>query len=297
MPRVRPRRFDIIRPLAEDRGIVLTAELDDNLPAVKADYARFKDVLLNLLSNAVKYNSDGGTVSVNCRPTASQSMRLSVADSGPGIPQERLSELFLPFSRLGAENSEIEGTGIGLTIVKRLIELMHGNIGVESTVGEGSLFWVELPLAPLEATETRESGEDDEAGTAPLASCVAVHTVLYIEDNPANRKLMQKLIARRPNCALIEAVNGETGLDLAASERPDLIIMDVNLPGIDGFEALRRLRLTEGGGEAPVIALSANAMPETVKQGLEAGFFAYLTKPVDVPALLSALDAALGDQA
>jgi CheY-like chemotaxis protein/nitrogen-specific signal transduction histidine kinase len=289
--------LDLVRPLAEDRDIVVKAEFDENLRAVKADYSRLKDVLLNLLSNAVKYNREQGTVSVSCRPAAGRMLRLAVADSGPGIPETRLPELFLPFSRLGAESGEIEGTGIGLTIVKRLVEMMHGKIGVESTVGEGSVFWIELPLAPQAPLEAAEAVVGSAAKTAALAASTAIHKVLYVEDNPANLQLMRKLMARRPDCTLIEAASGEAGLDLAASERPDIVIMDINLPGIDGFEALHRLRLSAGGGEVPVIALSANAMPKTVERGLKAGFFAYLTKPVDVPELMSTLDAALGDEA
>jgi PAS domain S-box-containing protein len=293
--------FDLLHSQAEDRKIFLKAELDADLPGIKADYSRLKDVLLNLLSNAVKYNFEQGTVVVRCQPVPGQRLRLSVADSGPGIPEESLPELFQPFNRLGAEASEIEGTGIGLTITKRLVELMDGEIGVESRQGKGCVFWIELPQAPQAprgpqtATEADNSGNEVEA--AALATGRASHKVLYVEDNPANTRLMRKLIARRPNCTLIEAASGEAGLDLAASERPDIIIMDINLPGIDGFETLRRLRLSEGGGEVPVMALSADAMPKTVDRGLEVGFFAYLTKPIEVAALLEALDAALGGKA
>ena len=289
-----------IETIAESNGISLadrTAVRD--IPAIEADYVRTRQVVLNLLSNAVKYNRKGGSVILDCRNTETGMLRIEVTDTGPGIPIERYPELFQPFSRLGAESTEIEGTGIGLTISKRLVEQMDGRIGFESTPGTGSTFWIELPLAAVEAKteEKDESGPVPEAAATPEAreERSGVRTVLYVEDNPENTRLMEDIIDEIPDLALVTTHTAELGLDLAVSRKPDLIILDVNLPGMDGIEAVKRLKESGQTRAIPAIALSANVLPSTVKRGLAAGFQNFLTKPVVISELLEAIEKALNE--
>jgi CheY-like chemotaxis protein len=258
---------------------------------VNADGTRVKQVLINLLSNAIKYNRDQGTVEVKCAVTRPEYIRISVKDTGAGLPPEKLKQLFQPFNRLGQESSAEEGTGIGLVMSKRVVELMKGVIGVESTVGVGSVFWFELLLTPA-PTPVAASAESAivvharEAG-APL------RTLLYVEDNPANLTLVEQLIARRSDIRLLTAVNGAVGIELARASRPQVILMDINLPGISGLEALKILRDDPATAHIPIVALSANAMPRDIKKGLEAGFFYYLTKPIKIVEFMDTIDVAL----
>ena len=283
----------VARIMAEKKGVaVVVRSAGEDLAPVRADRTRLKQVLLNLLSNTVKYNRDGGTVNVDCRQTTDGMLRIGVADTGQGIPAERQGELFAPFSRLGAEASSVEGTGIGLTLCKRLVEMMGGSIGFESRVGEGSTFWFELPLAaePAPAKDGLAIAKPVlGAGSQPSRQ----RTMLYVEDNPANLYLMEAIIERVPDMTLDSAHNGELALDLAEVHRPAVIVMDINLPGMDGFEALRRLRRAEATRGIPVIALSAAAMPQDIENGIEAGFHDYLTKPIKVDEVLAALHDAL----
>jgi len=282
----------MVEPLALRRGIRMAYPRFDGPCSVKADRTRLKQVLINLLSNAIKYNEAGGSVVVNYRTTDNPGhVRVTVTDSGAGLAPEKIAQLFQPFNRLGQEGNASEGTGIGLVVSKRLVELMEGAIGVESTVGKGSTFWVELlsaaPLSlavPLEATPGIRLAAP---GGAPL------RTLLYVEDNSANLKLVEKLIARRNDLRLLSAVDANDGIDLARTCQPDVILMDINLPGISGIEALRILGQDEATAHIPVIALSANAMARDIQKGLEAGFFRYLTKPIKVSEFIDALDMAL----
>ncbi|MCH8214807.1 MAG: response regulator [Proteobacteria bacterium] len=287
--------LDLARTLADRHGVALVdGATGRELPAVRADATRLRQVVLNLLSNAIKYNRDGGRVTLGCKPTAGGMLRVSIADTGPGIPPQKQDQLFQPFRRLGAESTDIEGTGIGLTITKRLIELMDGRIGFETEVGRGSTFWIELPLAA-----DKPAGEG--AVTAPQYSPAGGskkapargHTMLYVEDDPANRKLMAEIIGRVPNLTMVSAGSAETGLELARERTPDVIVMDISLPGASGFEALKRLREMEQTRHVPVIALTANAMPGDVARGARAGFHRYLTKPVQVEEILAAIEDAL----
>jgi CheY-like chemotaxis protein len=221
---------------------------------------------------------------------APERMRISVRDSGAGLPPDMLSQLFQPFNRLGQERGREEGTGIGLVMSKRLVELMGGLIGVESTVGLGSVFWFEL-----NATE-----EPQLLDTRPAAIAIAkapqsgpLRTLLYVEDNPANLKLIEQLIARRPDIHLLSAKEGKVGIALARAHQPDVILMDINLPGISGIDALHILREDPVTAHIPVIALSANAMPRDIEKGLQAGFFRYLTKPIRVNEFMDTLGVAL----
>jgi len=288
----------MIEPQAQQRGIKLIFPRFGIPYFVHADRTRLKQVLINLLSNAIKYNRERGTVEVKC--TASpQRIRISVRDSGAGLSPEQLAQLFQAFNRLGQEAGGEEGTGIGLVVAKRLVELMGGSIGVESSVGVGSVFWFELisvadPLLAME--ESAMEGGDAAAvaqahAHAPRAA--RLHTLLYVEDNPANMKLVEQIILRHPAISLLTAVNGNSGIEIARASRPDVILMDINLPDINGFEALKILRKYPDTAHIPVIAVSANAMPLDIERGQKAGFFRYLTKPIKVNEFMEALNVAL----
>jgi CheY-like chemotaxis protein/nitrogen-specific signal transduction histidine kinase len=282
----------MMEPQAQQRGISMTFPQLDIPYYVNADRTRVKQVLINLLSNAIKYNRDQGTVEVKCAVTSPKRIRISVKDTGAGLPPEKITQLFQPFNRLGQESSAGEGTGIGLVMSKRVVELMKGVIGVESTVGVGSVFWFELLLTPA-PKPTAVSAESTIVANAPVPTRALLRTLLYVEDNPANLTLVERLIARRSDIRLLTAVNGTLGIDLARACRPEVILMDINLPGISGFEALKILRADPATAHIPVVVLSANAMPSDIKKGLEAGFFHYLTKPIKVNELMDTLDVAL----
>ncbi|MDB5976495.1 MAG: sensor hybrid histidine kinase [Nevskia sp.] len=280
----------MIEPQAQKRGIGITFPRFEMPCFVKADRTRVKQVLINLLSNAIKYNTAGGAVVVDYAAGAPQRIRISVRDSGQGLTAEQLSQLFQPFNRLGQESSVEEGTGIGLVVCKRLIELMGGAIGVESTVGEGSVFWLELNLTD----ERIEAVEAVEPAALPQAQAeVKLSTVLYVEDNPANLMLVEDLIARRSDLRLLSARDGISGIEIARASLPDVILMDINLPGISGIRALRILADDPVTAHIPVVAVSANAIPRDIEKGLDAGFFRYLTKPIKVNEFMDTLDLAL----
>jgi PAS domain S-box-containing protein len=282
----------MIDPQAQKRGIGVTFPQFSVPHFVKADRTRVKQVLINLLSNAIKYNRAGGTVLVHCLASAHGRMRICVEDTGEGLLPEQLAQLFQPFNRLGQETSREEGTGIGLVVCKRLIEMMGGAIGVESTVGRGSVFWIELNLTAAPQVLAELAGPV--AGATALADCeVAMHTLLYVEDNPANLMLVEDLMARRPDIRLLSASDGDSGIQIARTCRPEVILMDINLPGLSGIKALRILSEDPATAHIPVVALSANAGPRDIEKGLKAGFFRYLTKPIKVGEFLDTLDVAL----
>ena len=281
----------MIEPQAENSHIQLTFPQPDCPYLVKADKTRVKQVILNLLSNAIKYNRTGGSIDVKCSTNTADRIRISVHDTGEGLSSEQLTQLFLPFNRLGQEAGAEKGTGIGLVVCKRLVELMGGTIGVESTVGLGSEFWFELLL-----DVTPQFAVDDIllTGKTPQGQeNVAPRTLLYVEDNPANLLLVEQIIKGRPDFTMLSAHDAKQGIALARSHRPDIILMDVNLPGISGIQALKILREDPATLYIPVIAVSANAMPSDIEKGLKSGFFRYLTKPIRVGELMNALDDAL----
>jgi PAS domain S-box-containing protein len=283
----------MIEPQAQMRDIRVAFARFDIPYFVHADRTRVKQILLNLLSNAIKYDRVGGTVTVDYVTGTPGRIRIRVRDTGEGLPADKLAQLFQPFNRLGKETGVDEGTGIGLTVSKRLVELMGGAIGAESTVGKGSVFWFELGLT-AERQSAALSGEPATISTAPGHLDQLPSTVLCVEDNPANLMLVEDLVARRPDLRLLSAANGTLGIEFARAQQPALILMDINLPGISGIQALKLLRADPVTAHIPVIALSANAMPRDVRNGLDAGFFRYLTKPIKVDEFMAALDHALG---
>ncbi|MDI1302032.1 MAG: PAS domain S-box protein, partial [bacterium] len=282
----------MIEPQANKRGITLTFPQFDTPCYVHADRTRLKQILINLLSNAIKYNIREGSVEVTYAETRSGRIRVSIRDTGAGLSPEKLLQLFQPFNRLGKEGSSEEGTGIGLVMSKRLVELMDGEIGVDSTPGTGSVFWFELnaTLAPL---LTIDSAEPVITIQHPPAHDSTLRTVLYVEDNPANLRLVEQLIARRPDLHLLTATTGSLGIELARLQQPEVILMDINLPGINGIQALKILGDDPATAHIPVLAISANAMASDIRKGLEAGFFRYLTKPIRVNEFMETLDEAL----
>ncbi len=282
----------MIEPQAQQRGIRLAFPGPEMARFVRADRTRVKQVLLNLLSNAVKYNAPQGTVEVECSEPAPGRVRVSVADTGAGLSREQTARLFEAFNRLGQEAGAEEGTGIGLVVAKRLVELMEGVIGVDSTVGVGSVFWFELDEA--EAPSLLPEGAIPEAPARPSAPPGGrPRTLLYVEDNPANLSLVEQIVARRPGIRLQTAPTGESGVEIARESLPDVILMDINLPGINGYEALKLLRSDPGTAHIPVVAVSANAMPRDVRKGLKAGFLRYITKPIRVDEFVETLEEAL----
>jgi signal transduction histidine kinase/CheY-like chemotaxis protein len=282
----------MIEPQALKRGIAMTFPRFEIPRFVEADRTRVKQVLINLLFNAIKYNKPGGTVVVECTPCEADSIRISVRDTGAGLGADQLAQLFQPFNRLGKEASAEEGTGIGLVMTKRLVELMGGAIGANSTVGMGSVFWIELRLTSAPLLALREV-EQAALERPQMAEGAPVRAVLYVEDNPANLELVEQLIARRPDLRLMGAADGNLGIEFARLYQPAVILMDINLPGISGIEALKLLRADPSTAHIPVIALSANAVRRDIDKALEAGFFSYLTKPIKVALFMDALDLAL----
>jgi len=286
----------MIEPQAQKRGISLKFPIFDKTNFVSADRTRFKQVLLNLLLNAIKYNRPNGSVTLDCTMIRPGTLRFGVRDTGFGLAAEQMAHLFQPFNRLGKETGVEEGTGIGLVVTKRLVELMGGSIGVESAVNVGTLFWVELSVsnAPQFLASTRSPDISPLANRpSAAADLLATRTLLYVEDNPANLELVEQLVAMRTDLHLISATDGSVGVEFARSFQPDVILMDINLPGISGIQALQILQGDPLTKHIPVIALSANALPSDIEHGLQLGFFHYLTKPIRVRDFMNSLEAAL----
>lgn len=284
---------ELLERLAIKHKVRLMPGKFDHL-AVRADRVRLKQVVLNLASNAIKYNRPGGTVTIEIRQSQPGHLRIAIVDTGFGIAPERLKDLFVPFARLGAENGPIEGTGIGLTITQRLVELMGGKVGVESRQGEGSTFWVDLPEEEL---HDAHAGADHHAnGAADAGARQPSHTVLYIEDNPANLKLVTQILAKREHIHLLTAHTPRLGVDIARTRSPHLILLDINMPEMNGYEVLGILRSDPELASIPVIAITANAAPKDIRKGIEAGFDDYVVKPIDIPKLLAIVDEHLRKQ-
>ncbi len=282
----------LVRPLADQQGLQLVVDRSSQCDVyVFADRQRTKQVLLNLLSNAVKYNRQHGTIAVTCEQPDDTHVGITVSDTGPGIANERLGQLFTPFERLGAEDTNIEGTGIGLALSKRLTEAMSGTLTVTSTLGKGSSFTVELPRVegPVERYERLNGDADAITSHEPPR-----HKILHIEDNLSNLKLIERILARRPDVEVVPAMQGRLGLELAREHRPVLILLDLHLPDMNGEQVLQRLRDDPATASIPVVIISADATPGQVRRLLAAGATAYLTKPIEVPDLLRILGEATG---
>ena len=282
----------MIEPQAHKRGLHMSFPAFGTPYFVNADRTRLKQVLINLLFNAVKYNKPGGAVSVEYALVAPNSMRISICDTGLGLSPEQLNQLFQPFNRLGKEASSEEGTGIGLVVTKRLVEMMGGRIGAESALDAGSVFWVDLGL--MSAPQGAVVGDGHAVpGLVCEPDGLPRHTLLYVEDNPANLELVEQLIARRGDLRLLTAADGNLGIEFARAYLPEVILMDINLPGVSGIDAMKVLHADPATAHIPIIALSANAVPRDIERALKAGFFNYITKPVKISQFMDALDAAL----
>jgi PAS domain S-box-containing protein len=281
----------LVAPLAAQRGVALTVEpFAGAATSVQADRQRLNQVLLNLLSNAVKYTRAGGRVTVTFEERPADRMRVNVADTGAGIPPEKLEMLFTPFERLGAERTSIEGTGLGLALARGLAGAMGGSLGVSSEVDRGSVFWVELARSGEQAVSA-----PDAAAPRDLPRRVAAGTVLYIEDNSSNVRLMERVLQKRAGVTLLHAAEGQIGIDMARADRPGLILLDLHLPDLTGEEVLRRLWEDPVLRAIPVAVLSADATPAQSRRLLASGAKAYLTKPLDVAQVLALIDAWLLD--
>lgn len=273
----------VVRPMSEKLNITLINEITRNKNIyVLADKTRLRQVLLNLLSNGIKYNRQEGSVTLSAYIEQGSQLRINILDTGMGIPEEKFNQLFSPFNRLGAENSEIEGTGIGMTISKKLIELMNGSIGVESTLGTGSTFYISLPVCQLQQGAIKPEKFSTADKNNNSSEDIRPFTLLYIEDNVSNLKLVEDILEDYTEINLLSSPDAELGLDIAIYQIPDLILMDINLPGMDGIEALRRLKNFEETHDIPIIAMSANAMKKDIDRTLTEGFKAYITKPIDI---------------
>ncbi|HZE56782.1 MAG TPA: ATP-binding protein [Chthoniobacterales bacterium] len=283
--------LDLMRPLAAERSITLNANCSLNSNTyVLADRQRLKQVLLNFLSNAVKYTAVKGSVTVSVAESATDLRRISVQDTGAGIPVEKQARLFTPFDRLGAEQSAVEGTGLGLALCQRLVHAMNGSIGVNSSLGSGSTFWLDLPQSksPLQ-TLTDVRGES--ASEAQLGQ--ESRRLLYIEDNFSNVTLVDQMLGERPALELMTAMQGRVGLDLARQHTPDLILLDLHLPDMPGWQVLAQLKADHLTREIPVVVISADATAPQIQRLISAGARAYLTKPLDIPEFFRVIDEAL----
>jgi signal transduction histidine kinase/ActR/RegA family two-component response regulator len=278
----------LIKPLADSRSLRLVVSAAECDTYVTADRQRCRQVLLNLLSNAVKYNHDGGEVQIGCRQIDERELRIWVRDSGPGIDLVRQERLFEPFERLGAENSSVEGTGLGLALTKQLVERMQGIIGVESAPGLGSTFWIDLPVAQQPA------GLDEQpVARSETSSANDERTLLLVEDNLTNLRVVEAMLRRRPGISVLPAMQGSLAFDMACEHQPDVIILDLHLPDMSGHDVLQRLQADPRTRDIPVVIASADATPGRVRELQEDGAFAYLTKPLHFQQFLDVVASAL----
>ncbi len=278
----------LVQPMAGERGIKVDVDLHSCSDMyLHMDRERLKEVVVNLLTNAIKYNHDNGHIYIQCEQRSDSRLRISIVDTGPGLTQEQQSVMFEPFNRLGAEYTNTNGTGIGLTISRRLMELMGGAVGVHSLPGNGTTFWIDCNLSPT-IIRVDSRGKDGVDINVPIISDAC--KVLCIEDNPANMRLIEKILYSKPMVALYAATTAEAGLELARREIPGVILMDINLPGVDGYEALLRLRNYSETRHIPVIAISAAAAASDIERGRMAGFQGYVTKPINVVELLESIE-------
>lgn len=278
---------ELLSPVAIRQGVTMSFD-DIRVPALYADHTRLKQILLNLLSNGIKYNRRNGIVNVSAEVLENKRVRICVQDTGPGIELAKQNLLFEPFQRLGQELGEIEGTGVGLSICRTLVKLMNGSIGLTSEKNQGCCFWIELPVS--DGTLDMSGKKAERVDRAYSGVQKISHQVLYIEDNPANMRLVKQILTKRPHVQLLMAHEPTLGLELAATHKPDLILLDINMPQMNGYEVLQRLRETPELADILVVALTASAMPQDIEKGKKAGFDGYLTKPVNIAELLNQVD-------
>lgn len=278
--------LQLIDPVASQYQIAIAAEaIQSCTHHIRADRTRLRQVLLNLLSNAIKYNRIGGSVTLAIGASASDKVRIEVADTGSGLTHLQQTHLFEAFNRLGRENENIEGTGIGLVITRRLVEAMGGTIGVTSAAGEGSTFWVEFALAPI-ASAVAPHPHDQDIDADIVAAPSRICKLLYVEDNPVNLLLVSKIVATQPCLIMLSANSGAQGLEIARTQCPDIILLDIELPDMSGLDVLRQLQRDKRTSAIPVLALSAHAAHHSIAAALAAGFKHYITKPIRVKAFL-----------
>lgn len=283
--------MSLMMPLADHHNITINYHRDQCKGIMLyADPTRLKEVMLNLLSNAVKYNCEGGTITISSEPAAEKRWRVSVTDTGNGISEEQQQLLFQSFERLGAENSEVEGTGIGLVITKQIVEMMGGAIGAYSTPGQGSTFWFELNTVEAMGDKSPATQYLAQEGADVAVASQSDYSILYVEDNPPNIRLIEHLLDEHTDIPLTVAMTAQKGLELAALHKFDLILLDINLPDMDGYQLLSQIRKLDDYHKTPIVALSANAMPRDIERAMEAGFFDYLTKPINLPRFLTVLN-------
>jgi PAS domain S-box-containing protein len=287
--------LDLLTPMATRRNIMVRDEIArDRRRHVLADQQRLKQILLNVITNAIKYNCDAGTVTISAQEVEGNRLRVKVRDTGPGIKPGSEAKLFTPFERLGAEQTGVEGTGLGLALSKRLLEVMGGSIGVENNPDRGATFWMELPLVkdPVAQAETAIADLPSTAAPAPQQR---ERIVLYVEDNLSNIALIEHIIVHRPHVKLVAAMQGRLGLDLAREHRPDLILLDLHLPDISGEDVLQGLRQQPELRNTPVIVISADATRGRIERLLSMGVVDYLPKPLDIKRFLQLLDGCLSE--
>jgi PAS domain S-box-containing protein len=295
--------LDLVRPDAASRRLKLRVRGEGVAPHVVADRQRLKQVLVNILSNSVKYNRVGGEIRIAWAVRAADTapdltsphgwLRIEVSDTGLGIPAERFDDVFLPFERIGAERTDVDGSGIGLALAKNLVEAMGGRIGVRSVQGVGSTFYVDLPLAAVAVPDLDDANPDDVDGTAPAGAEIedgSKRTVLYVEDNPSNTMLMRRIFTRRPHVRFLVAADGESGLAMVGEHRPDLVLLDLHLPGRSGDEVLTEIRLDPEISATPVVIVTADLTPGTERRLSDAGATDFMSKPVDIGRLLQVVD-------
>ena len=281
----------LIQARAKNEDIkIIDKTTDQDLPLLWTDSTRLIQVLLNLMTNAVKYNRKGGQVTLSCELIPEQMLRISVVDNGIGIPLEQQDALFSPFERLGHELGQIDGSGIGLSITKQIVEMLGGHIGFESEHEKGSTFWVEISLSDQQSTDLSEMNASE---VTQMNDSERERTVLYIEDNEDSVHLVEAIFGQIGNIQLLTAENATIGFDISTSTKPDLILMDINLPGMNGIQALKRLQRTRETRNIPVIAVTSNTQVKDIEEGLKAGFKAYITKPIQVTEFINTIDETL----
>jgi CheY-like chemotaxis protein len=285
--------ISISNPIAHKNGITLEyQDIPTNSIFLEVDALRFKQVVFNLVSNAIKYNKPNGSVFISYKPTGTGKIQLGVRDTGKGIPKDKIENIFKPFDRLGLEGGRIEGTGIGLTISKKIIEMMSGTIGFTSSFGEGSFFFIEVPISskpPLSPDQIKIPPSLNE----PFLNQEKTKKILYIDDISTNLRLVGRFLSRYSNLEFLSASNALDGIELAKVQVPDLILMDIHMPDMDGLTAFEKLKSIEETQAIPIIAVTADAMDKDIKKAMDMGFKDYITKPIDFDKFTISIDKAI----